>query len=457
MKKDNNTICIKNIKSNIKGITLISLVVTIIIIIILSTISMNAILGNNGLMQKAMNIKNKNLSETTKKQQHLNELFSKYGEENTNNTFTIELLDSKTEELIPISGAILEIYKDKECTNLYQKIDYSDNLNQERYITNQMPPIGTYYIKFVQTPIGINKIEEILEFKITNQKSEKWSIIVIQGMELPTVGGPIYFANKKQNSSLAQGTIKIKGIVNNEAEELMSQYPMTIYEVANITKEGDTYKFEYLPEVEDYISFYNGKDNLTYYFAETLRNCMLRDRISEFWTGTTDANGKIEFPLLETNKLYLFSFNKNDAKPVLYYWPDDGSTYGFDIDMVATVNLEKFRDLTKIKVKVEVEDDVDIGQLPNRLMVDLLNEDGEVVDTVSVSLSEEMEYIWTDVEGAYDFSVLPNNVIDFDTVDVIRDDLLIESGAIVTTITIKSGASDPDIPGPPDGPDEPPL
>ena len=57
MKKD---VKIKNLKRNLlkklkeaKGITLITLVVTILIIIILSSVTINMVLGDNGLLKQA--------------------------------------------------------------------------------------------------------------------------------------------------------------------------------------------------------------------------------------------------------------------------------------------------------------------------------------------------------------------------------------------------------------------
>ena len=43
----------KNIKNKAKGITLIALVITIVILIILSTVTINTVFGDNGLIAKA--------------------------------------------------------------------------------------------------------------------------------------------------------------------------------------------------------------------------------------------------------------------------------------------------------------------------------------------------------------------------------------------------------------------
>jgi len=57
---------------NTKGITLIALVVTIIILIILATISINAILGENGLIKKSEAAKELHESAADQEQVELN-------------------------------------------------------------------------------------------------------------------------------------------------------------------------------------------------------------------------------------------------------------------------------------------------------------------------------------------------------------------------------------------------
>lgn len=54
-KKETKTI---KIKQNIKGITLIALVVTIVVLLILATVSINLVLSNQGIVAKARDAAN---------------------------------------------------------------------------------------------------------------------------------------------------------------------------------------------------------------------------------------------------------------------------------------------------------------------------------------------------------------------------------------------------------------
>ena len=45
-------------ENEVAGITLISLVITIVILIILATVSINAVVGENGIIRKAQQVKN---------------------------------------------------------------------------------------------------------------------------------------------------------------------------------------------------------------------------------------------------------------------------------------------------------------------------------------------------------------------------------------------------------------
>ena len=48
----------KDIKEKVEGITLIALVITVVILIILATVSLNVVLGEGGLVDRAQQAKN---------------------------------------------------------------------------------------------------------------------------------------------------------------------------------------------------------------------------------------------------------------------------------------------------------------------------------------------------------------------------------------------------------------
>ena len=68
---------INNIKSN-AGITIITLAVTILIIIILASITINAVLGDNGLLKQAQDAKDLAESTTLETGDKMNSLLQEY-------------------------------------------------------------------------------------------------------------------------------------------------------------------------------------------------------------------------------------------------------------------------------------------------------------------------------------------------------------------------------------------
>ena len=111
-----------------KGITLISLVITIILLIILAGIVINLGLGENGLFIKAKYAKEKYLNDQSKEEQELNELYKQLGleelPENTpeTNAGTIVKLPSKWEKYTPsyvTNEAGKEVIANKKVASVY--------------------------------------------------------------------------------------------------------------------------------------------------------------------------------------------------------------------------------------------------------------------------------------------------------------------------------------------------
>ena len=61
-----------------KGITLIALVITVVILIILATVTLNVVLGEGGLIQRAQQAKDLTEQATLEEQQGLNSLMSEF-------------------------------------------------------------------------------------------------------------------------------------------------------------------------------------------------------------------------------------------------------------------------------------------------------------------------------------------------------------------------------------------
>ena len=64
----------KDIKEKVEGITLIALVITVVILIILATVSLNVVLGEGGLVDRAQQAKNLTEQATLEEQKALNSL-----------------------------------------------------------------------------------------------------------------------------------------------------------------------------------------------------------------------------------------------------------------------------------------------------------------------------------------------------------------------------------------------
>ena len=91
----------KEKQKNIKGITLISLVITIIILIILAGISINLILGENGLFSKAKQAKEEYLNAQVAEQEGINNLEKQIEELNKGLPQNTHETDAGTEVQIP--------------------------------------------------------------------------------------------------------------------------------------------------------------------------------------------------------------------------------------------------------------------------------------------------------------------------------------------------------------------
>ena len=78
-----------------KGITLIALVVTIVVLLILAGVSVNALFGNSGIIQKAQNAQNKMNKATENDQKEINEL-NNWIENHVNGTESVDTPDEST-------------------------------------------------------------------------------------------------------------------------------------------------------------------------------------------------------------------------------------------------------------------------------------------------------------------------------------------------------------------------
>lgn len=115
-----------------KGITLIALVITVVILIILATVTLNVVLGEGGLIQRAQQAKELTEQAALEEQQGLNSLMS----EMTN--IMEEEIEQKSDIIVNLNGYNLGEWTYKEVivnlsnsNNLHGKYQYS--INDEAY------------------------------------------------------------------------------------------------------------------------------------------------------------------------------------------------------------------------------------------------------------------------------------------------------------------------------------
>ncbi len=103
-----------------------------------------------------------------------------------------EYLQEKTKFIIcnldqdgmPLIGTVIDIYTDESCSedSFYETIDFRENAIYDH--SDDIPPVGKYYIKGNVTPDGYNQIV-MLEVEITDELYQRWDIINNQGETLP--------------------------------------------------------------------------------------------------------------------------------------------------------------------------------------------------------------------------------------------------------------------------------
>ena len=111
-----------NIKNNVKGITLIALVVTIIVLLILAGISIQMLTGDNGILQRAGQAK-ENTEETAFKEQLQLEVLGNYDKEFRLNSGTLKENIEKNISNSSVSGNELPLTVRNTETNKTYLID----------------------------------------------------------------------------------------------------------------------------------------------------------------------------------------------------------------------------------------------------------------------------------------------------------------------------------------------
>lgn len=139
----------KDIKEKTRGITLIALVITVVILIILATVTLNVVLGEGGLIERAKLAKELTEEAAKQEQDSLNKLVDEYAnimaeDENIKEPIEISIKESHTTDAITIE---VETNSEEELTYKYyingeikatqNEATYTENItlaNKEPYI-----------------------------------------------------------------------------------------------------------------------------------------------------------------------------------------------------------------------------------------------------------------------------------------------------------------------------------
>lgn len=139
----------KDIKEKARGITLIALVITVVILIILATVTLNVVLGEGGLIERAKLAKELTEEAAKQEQDSLNKLMDEYAnimaeDENIKEPIEISIKESHTTDAITIE---VETNSEEELTYKYyingeikatqNEATYTENItlaNKEPYI-----------------------------------------------------------------------------------------------------------------------------------------------------------------------------------------------------------------------------------------------------------------------------------------------------------------------------------
>ena len=182
----------KRIQEN-KGITLIALVVTIGVLIMLTSASINAVLGKNGIIGKAKQAKEsyeKSVKEEEESMQELLNEMAQYDvkeESGSKYKFTIKFLSKSDKKPIAFEDSIIYIYNSKNGndTDLVAKIDENNGKNSDTEKSIYLES-GTYWLKVNNVPPGYNNLVDIVEISVGKDNANEFTLYLATGSTLPS-------------------------------------------------------------------------------------------------------------------------------------------------------------------------------------------------------------------------------------------------------------------------------
>lgn len=176
----------RTIIKNNKGITLVALVVTIIVLIILAGVSINIVMGNDGIITRAKQAKENMEIATLEEQEQLNELYEKLNIEagtiGSSNDAIAKLVDFKTKIATAITESGIETSASDSAETMANNIKQLGNQGstegsrQKLYEALQYSELVTEDMTFDEM-LDVLKTEypETYEIDILQLTADKWS------------------------------------------------------------------------------------------------------------------------------------------------------------------------------------------------------------------------------------------------------------------------------------------
>ena len=207
-----------------KGITLVALVVTIVVLLILAGISINLLLGENGIIKKAKEAREKTAEGKTNDMLGMNQLIQDmYDLENSENKKENDKGDDKSDEVKKYKVTIqfinrenqsivnfgsIEIYEGESIGQDAKQIATISGKNETENVISLAK--GTYTVRCLKAPDGYRKTAEDITFNVDENDENKWKIEVTNGSSiLPSTGySSIYNITVEDGSS----NISTKGV-----------------------------------------------------------------------------------------------------------------------------------------------------------------------------------------------------------------------------------------------------
>lgn len=207
-----------------RGITLIALVVTIIVLIILAGISINLILGENGIITKASSAKQENIKVQERESISLAYQSAKIELDTTGKEITAKTIEEElkkydenvtVEEIEESKIGDLEVVVDRENATGYAEITFGKTENKYVVALKGTAKEETPTLSFTYDP-PLSQYTNGTVTVTANTNSSKYTVeMSTDGTNWNSVNSLAYDANGKVYARLTDGTTELEGEVTN--------------------------------------------------------------------------------------------------------------------------------------------------------------------------------------------------------------------------------------------------